>query len=253
MKLKINIKKSNNLLCEAQAGKIANLRRLISRNSENERDIFIAYRTAQDANNSPKDFFMEIGELSTKLYTKLQKVNKTFPGLGEILSTIKGVSAAAEEDSEAVENAAAAEEDILASMGRRENLEEDDRPAPDSESAKLNRSLERDRREDRARKAKQIATVALGSIDFSNLSKSMKEHNLAAGRELFLRSIGAGFSELAKQGADPVEYVSKNPQVIFDLRAIFHSINLLAEFQKVAVQTRNKIAGMYRQGIGDLE
>ena len=248
MKLKIKIKKPNNLLCEVQAAKIAKLRASINRPSDNEKDIIIAYQKALSANNPPKEFFEDLGELSSKLYSQLQKVNNTFPGLGDILSIVKDVSNAVEKDSETVENVADAEEELMA-----DRTLEEERPSESEESAVIDRHLDRGERNDSRRRRRRIGRAALSAINFSNLADSLKANNLGAARKSFLKSIGSGFKALAKQGADPVQYVSKQPQVLLDLRGVFISIALLVEFQKTAVQIRNNIAGIYRQGLEDLE
>ena len=265
MKLKVNIKKPHNkkkILSEevnpanpvhkkkVQAATIAKLRRFATRNSDNEQDLYIAFKKSLSANNSPKEFFEEIDALTNKLYTKLAKLSNIYPGLKYVLKTIRNISQAATEDSETIEAASDATHDIYSGLDDIRSFEEENKRG---EAEKFEQEREKDKKLEREKATRKAARAAYQGIDFSNLAKSLQINDLDKAKKLFLKDIKSGFTNLAAKKIDPVTFVNKNPDIIFDLRGIFHAINLLESFQQVAREFRNDMKGVYGLGTGDFE
>ena len=249
MKLKVKIKKPNNLLLEEEnreqegpRGDLINkLRRETNGFSAEEDAIVRAYELSLSANNSPVEFFKELGEVSKKIENDLQELNNVFPGLNPLFKSIRNVSAGAAEDIEIIQTYEDSIEDIpLEEASERDQIER----------YLANAFRDSSNREEEQRDASR---KAMRELDFSNLASALKTTGLQNFKRTFLNDVNKAFEELAKNGTDPAEFFARNPDALLDLRTVYHSLNILSRFQLVARKHRSKMAGLYKSGNDDFE
>ena len=185
MKLKVKIKKLNNLLLEEEnreqegpRGDLINkLRRETNGFSAEEDAIVRAYELSLSANNSPVEFFKELGEVSKKIENDLQELNNVFPGLNPLFKSIRNVSAGAAEDIEIIQTYEDSIEDIpLEEASERDQIER----------YLANAFRDSSNREEEQRDASR---KAMGKLDFSNLASALKTTGLQNFKRTFLNDV----------------------------------------------------------------